>query len=215
MAMFDHRRVDWFETTIQLGFMVCIVTTVIIWIENRLKIGGHHLCKSLLNAYKFFQSVIQYNWHGTFDQGAYILFQPIQWFHNFFARACHIVRPNILGGSSHIATGQYLSFNLPITYMIYAIYMQCIYIYIHTFIYTCIYIYIYMQSSLFHFFWLSWTAVQRETQVRGTHEQCRVEKKTYIHIHIYITRLCVYICIHNMYEITPPIGDFYSAQGLI
>jgi hypothetical protein len=42
MAMFDHRRVDWLETIIQLGFMVYIVTAVIIWIENRLKIGGHH-----------------------------------------------------------------------------------------------------------------------------------------------------------------------------
>ena len=103
----------------------------------------------------------------------------------FFARACHIVRPNILGGSSHLATGQYLSFNLPITYMIYAMY---IYIYIYTFIYT--YIHTILFISLL--FWLSWTAVQRETQVRGIHEQCRMEKKN-IHTYTYLHYTIIYI----------------------
>ena len=92
--------------------------------------------------------------------------------------------------------------------------MQCIYIYIYT--HSFIHVYIYIHAIFFiSFFWLSWTAVQRETQVRGTHEQCRVEKKKHTYIYIFTLHDYVYIYIHNMYEITPPIGDFYSAQGLI
>ena len=73
-------------------------------------------------------------------------------------------------------------------------YICNVYIYTHSFIH--VYIYIYILSSLFLFFWLSWTAVQRETQVRGTHEQCRMEKKN-IHTYTYLhyTIMCIYIYI--------------------
>ena len=181
MAMFDHRRVDWFETTIQLGFMVYIVTTVIIWIENRLKIGGHHFvshCWMPINSFNPLSNTIDME-PSTRELASYS--NQYNGFKTFFARACHIVRPNILGGSSHLATGQYLSFNLPITYMIYAMY-----------IYTHSFIHIYIQYYLFLLFWLSWTAVQRETQVRGIHEQCRMEKKN-IHTYTYLHYTIIYI----------------------
>ena len=205
MAMFDHRRVDWFETTIQLGFMVYIVTTVIIWIENRFKIGGHHFvshCWMPINSFNPLSNTIDME-PSTRELASYS--NQYNGFKTFFARACHIVRPNILGGSSHLATGQYLSFNLPITYMIYAMY-----------IYTHSFIHIYIQYYLFHF---CFGCHGQQCSVRPRSEEfmsnAAWRKRTYIHIHIYITRLCIYIYIHNMYEITPPIGDFYSAQGLI
>jgi hypothetical protein len=71
--------------------------------------------------------------------------------------------------------------------------MQCVYIYTYIHLYICIYIYTY-NLLYFTLFWLSWTAVQRETQVRGIHEQCRMEKKTYIYI--FTLHDYVYIYIH-------------------
>ena len=192
MAMFDHRRVDWFETTIQLGFMVYIVTTVIIWIENRLKIGGHHFvshCWMPINSFNPLSNTIDME-PSTRELASYS--NQYNGFKTFFARACHIVRPNILGGSSHLATGQYLSFNLPITYMIYAMYIY-IYIHIHLYIYTYNIIYftfvlVVMDSSA------AWDPGQRNSWAMPHGEK----EHTYIHIftlhdyvYIYIYIICM------------------------